>query len=40
MYLRKLETEAGENTGADHVRDNDARRRQRRNGFRALQYGT
>ena len=34
--IADLKPEAGENAGADHVRDDDARRRQRRNGFGAL----
>ena len=35
-----LKPEAGENAGTDHVRDDNACRRQRRNGLGVLEYGT
>jgi hypothetical protein len=38
--IANLKPDAGKNTGANHVRDDNARRRQRRNGFGALEYGT
>ena len=37
--IAHLKPETGENARADHVRHDDARRRQRRNGLGLVQYG-